>query len=78
MRKVKIYSSRDCPNCVMLKRFLQERDIPYVDIDVSFDEEATYELVMKSGQMAVPVTEVEGRVIVGFNVDALTKALELT
>ena len=72
---VKVYSSRDCPNCTMLKKFLNERNIPYVDIDVGYDEEAAYEMIMKSGQMSVPVTEVEGRVIVGFNKDTLAKFL---
>ena len=76
MNGVKVYSSRDCPNCITLKNFLRERNISYIDVDVGYDEEAAYEMIMKSGQMSVPVTEIEGRVIVGFNRDALTRALD--
>jgi glutaredoxin 3 len=76
MAGVKVYSSRDCPNCIILKNFLKEKNIPYIDIDIGYDEEAAYEMIIKSGQMSVPVTEIEGRVIVGFNRDALTRALD--
>ena len=77
MSRIKVYSSRDCPDCTMLKNFLREKNIPYIDIDVAYDEEATYELIMKSGQMSVPVTEIDGRIIVGFDREALVKALEI-
>ena len=74
---VKVYSTSSCPYCDMLKDFLKKNNVKFEDIDVSRDIKATQEMVEKSGQMGVPVTEINGKMIVGFNVTALKEALKL-
>ncbi|MEM3553042.1 MAG: glutaredoxin domain-containing protein [Candidatus Bathyarchaeia archaeon] len=75
MVKVKIYTAPNCPYCKALKKFLKDNRIPFEELDVSKDSKAVTELILKSNQAGVPVIEVNGRIIVGFNPDALIKAL---
>ena len=74
---VKVYSTQACPYCHMVKDFLRKNNIEFEDIDVSSDHEATHEMIEKSGQMGVPVTDIDGEIIVGYNVPALKKALKI-
>lgn len=74
-RKVIVYSTPTCPYCVMAKDFLKQHEIDFQEIDVSRDEQAAREMIEKSGQMGVPVIDVDGRIIVGFNREALKQAL---
>lgn len=73
--KVKIYSTPTCPYCVMAKEFFKEKGIEFEDIDVSKNQEAGKEMVEKSGQMGVPVIEIDGKIIVGFNKPEIEKVL---
>ncbi|MBS7658397.1 MAG: glutaredoxin family protein [Candidatus Bathyarchaeia archaeon] len=75
MVKVKIYTAPNCPYCKALKKFLKENNVPFEERDVSKDPKAVTELILKSNQAGVPVIEVNGRIIVGFNRDAIVKAL---
>lgn len=59
----------------MVKEFLSQRRIPYKEFDVSVDRTAAQEMVNKTGQMGVPVTLVDGEVIVGFDRPKLEQAL---
>ncbi len=77
MVKVKVYSTPSCPYCMKAKEFLKEHDIEYEDINVQKDKKAAEEMVEKSGQMGVPVIEVGSTIIVGFDRDALKKALNI-
>ncbi|MEM5793956.1 MAG: Uxx-star family glutaredoxin-like (seleno)protein [Candidatus Aenigmatarchaeota archaeon] len=77
MKKVKIYTTPTCPYCEMAKTFFRENNIEYEEIDVSSDREAAIEMIEKSGQMGVPVIEIDDKIIVGFDVNAIKKALEL-
>jgi glutaredoxin len=61
----------------MAKEWLKENNIEFQDINVAEDHEAGQEMVKKSGQMGVPVIDVEGKIIVGFNKEELKKALNL-
>jgi len=72
---VKVYSTPTCPYCKLAKEFLKEKDIAYSDIDVSADPAAANEMVKKSGQMGVPVIDINGQIIVGWNKGALEEAL---
>lgn len=76
-KKVIVYSTSTCPWCVKVKEFLKQNNIPFKDIDVSEDKEAANEMIEKSGQMGVPVIDVNGTIIVGFDQDAIKKALYL-
>ncbi|MAE42891.1 NrdH-redoxin [Candidatus Woesearchaeota archaeon] len=73
--KVKVYSTKTCPWCIKVKEFLKEKNVEFENIDVGEDQKAANEMVEKSGQMGVPVTEINGQVIVGFDKEAIEKAL---
>ena len=77
MKKVKIYSTPTCPWCMRAKQFLKENNIDFVDYDVSSDQEALEEMVRVSGQLGVPVLDIEGEIIVGFDKERIKEALGL-
>lgn len=72
---VKIYSTSTCPYCAMAKDFLKRNNIKFEEIDVGVDQEAAEEMMNKSGQMGVPVLDIDGQIIVGFDKKAINKAL---
>jgi glutaredoxin 3 len=74
-KKVTVYSTPTCPYCTMVKTFLKEQNIDFDDVDVSKDRQRAIDMVKKSGQSGVPVTEVNGRMVVGFRPDAILKAM---
>lgn len=74
---IKVYSTPTCPYCVTLKNFLKERGIEFVDIDVSQDEAALKKMTEKSGQLGVPVVEIGGEVVVGFDKEKILKLLKI-
>jgi len=76
-RKVTIYSTPSCPFCMMAKSFMKENNIDFEDIDVSTDQIKVQEMIQKSGQMAVPVIDIDGEIIVGFDKVKIRKALGL-
>lgn len=72
--EVIVYTTPTCPWCQVVKRYLEERNIPYREVDVSTDMEAAMEMIRKSGQQGVPVVEIDGEIVVGFDrerIDAL-------
>ncbi|MDI6882892.1 MAG: glutaredoxin domain-containing protein [Patescibacteria group bacterium] len=76
-KKVKVFSSPNCPYCVALKAFLKEKKIIFEEIDVSEDEKAAKEMVEKTGQLGVPVVEIDGEFVVGFDREKITEILKL-
>lgn len=74
--KVKVYSTKTCPWCIKLKEYLNEKNIKFEDIDVGADQKAAKEMVDKSGQMGVPVSDINGKIIVGFDKEEIEKALK--
>ncbi len=76
MSKIKVYSTPTCPYCHMIKEYLTEKGVEFEDIDVAADHEAAKHMVEKSGQMGVPQTEINGKMIVGFDRPAIDKELE--
>jgi glutaredoxin 3 len=74
---IKVYSTPTCPYCVTLKNFLKEHDIQFEDIDVSQNEIAAKEMIDKSGQMGVPVIDIDGEMIVGFDQERIKKLLKI-
>jgi len=77
MPKIVIYTTKLCPWCERLKAWLKERKIPFEEKNVEEDPIAAQEMIMKSGQQGVPVIEIDGKIIIGFDVEALKKALKL-
>lgn len=74
---VKVYTTPTCPYCTMAKTFLLENGVEFVEVNVASDRAAAVEMINKSGQMGVPVLEINGDIIVGFDRDAIKKALKL-
>ena len=77
MPKIKIYSTPTCPYCHLLKEYLKEKNIEFEDIDVSQNQEALQELVKKTGAMAVPVIDIDGEIVVGFDKEKIDKLLNI-
>jgi len=74
-KKVTVYSTPTCPFCIRAKQFLKENGIQYNDIDVSSDQAKAQEMIDRSGQMGVPVLDIDGTVVVGFDKDKIMEAL---
>ena len=77
MHKVKIYTTPTCVFCDLAKEFLNENNVAFDSVDVSVDEKAAQEMIDKTGQFGVPVIDVDGKMIIGFNKPELKKALGL-
>ena len=74
---VKVYSTQSCPWCKKLKAYLKEHKVSFQDIDVGADQKAGQEMIKKSGQTGVPVLDINGKVIVGFDEAEIKKALKI-
>lgn len=72
---IKIYSTPSCPYCKLAKDFMTEKKIEYKEVDVASDPASANEMVKISGQMGVPVIDIEGQIIVGWNKDAIEEAI---
>lgn len=76
-KNIKVYSTPTCPYCIRAKQFLKDNNIQFEDIDVSVNRHMADEMVKKSGQMGVPVLDIDGQIIVGFDREAIKKTLSL-
>ena len=75
MAKILIYSTPTCPYCVMVKQYLKDKNISFEDYDVSTNEGKAMEMIKKSGQQGVPVLDIDGKIIIGFNRAEIDAAL---
>jgi glutaredoxin-like YruB-family protein len=76
-KNVKVYSTPTCPWCMRVKQFLQDNNIVFEDFDVGSDRVRADEMVKISGQMGVPVLDIEGEIIVGFDKEKIKQSLGL-
>jgi glutaredoxin-like YruB-family protein len=76
MKNVTIYSTPTCVYCGLAKTFFKEKSIPFVEHNVATDLAKRKEMIDKTGQMGVPVIEVNGEVIVGFDESKIESALK--
>lgn len=65
--RVRVYSTTMCPWCMKAKEYLKEHSIEFEDVNVQEDQGAAREMVEKSGQTGVPVIEIDGKIVVGFD-----------
>lgn len=77
MTKVIVYSTATCPFCKKVKEFLTEHKIDFTTKDVGEDEKAAKEMVEKSGVMSVPVIDIDGEIIAGFDEKKLREKLKI-
>jgi len=74
---VKLYSTSWCSFCRVAKEFFKDNKIKFEDINVQEDHNAAEEMIKKSGQTGVPVIDIDGKIIIGFNIEEIKKALKL-
>ncbi len=74
-RNIIVYSTPTCPYCIQVKEYLKSKNVPFTDYNVATDIQARNEMVQKSGQLGVPVIDVDGQIVVGFNRNKLDQLL---
>ena len=74
--KVLIYSTHECPYCLMAEQYFKDKKIEFQKIDVSKSKEKFREMVKKSNQIGVPVIEIAGKIIVGFDKEKIEEILK--
>ena len=72
---ITVYSTPSCSYCRLAKDYFRKHNIPFTDYNVASDKAKADEMVRKSGQMGVPVLDINGRVLVGFNPAEIEKAI---
>lgn len=75
--KVRVFTSVSCPYCYTLKEFLKENKIEFEETDVSQDEKVKEDLIKKTGKIEMPVIEVDGEFVVGFDKEKISKLLNI-
>ncbi len=77
MHNVTMYSTPTCHYCHMAKEFFKEHNVKYTNKDASTDPVARAEMIQKSGQMGVPVIDIDGKIVIGFDESEIKKLLEV-
>ena len=72
---VKIFMTHTCPWCHKTAELFKEKGIKFKQIFVDEDHKAAKEMIEKSGQMGVPVTEIDGQFVIGYDVEKFKKLL---
>lgn len=75
--RVLVFTTPTCPWCQRAKSYLRSKSIPFKEVDVSRDQQAARDLVRRTGQMGVPVIEIDGRAVVGFDQRQVDRLLGL-
>ncbi len=75
--RVILFATPSCPHCNHAKRYLRQRGIRFRDVDVSKDAIAARDMVRRSGQQGVPVIDINGKIVVGFNRAEVDRLLDL-
>lgn len=73
---IKIYSTSWCPSCVKAKKYLNLKGIEFKEVNVADAHEDRLEVFKVSGQRTVPVLDINGEIIVGFDKSAIDKAID--
>lgn len=68
---VKIYSTPTCPHCIRVKEYFDSKNVKYESVDVAADRKAADEMIAKSGQRGVPVIDIDGNIVIGFEKDQI-------
>ena len=76
-KNVTVYSTPTCPYCIRAKQYLKDNNIAFTNFDVGSDQAKAQEMMKKSGQMGVPVIDIEGTIIVGFDKEKIAATLGL-
>ncbi|WP_291574174.1 glutaredoxin domain-containing protein [Clostridium sp. UBA4548] len=74
---ITVYSTNTCPWCVKVKEYLKENDVSFKEVNVAEDRVGAMEMVKKSGQMGVPVLDLNGTIVIGFDKEKIDLILNL-
>lgn len=77
MKKVEIYSTPVCTYCAAAKDFFKKNNVEYTEYNVASDQAKRAEMLEKSGQMGVPVIDVGGDIVVGYDEKVLKELLSI-
>ena len=78
MHNVSIYTTPTCFYCKKTKEFFGANNVSYTERDVTTDEVARNDMIARTGQLAVPVIDIDGKIVIGFDQAALKEALEIS
>jgi glutaredoxin-like YruB-family protein len=73
--RVIVFSTPTCTYCTAAKKYFREKGIKFKDVDVSRDMAAARDMVRRSGQQGVPVIDIGGKIVVGFDRTKINKYL---
>ncbi|MEI6528676.1 MAG: glutaredoxin domain-containing protein [bacterium] len=76
-KNIKIYSTPTCHFCHLAKDYFAEKGLKYEEYNVSTDLDKRKEMMQISGQMGVPVIDIEGEITVGFDQEKIDSLLGL-
>lgn len=76
-KNVTVYSTPTCPFCIRAKQYLKDNNIRYTEHDVGSNPEKAQEMIKKSGQMGVPVIDIDGSIVIGFDKEKIGSILGL-
>ena len=74
-KKVTIYSTPTCHFCHLAKDYFKANDVKFEEFNVATDLAKRQEMVAKSGQLGVPVIDIGGQVVVGFDEEQIASLL---
>lgn len=74
---IKIYSTPTCIYCKHAKEFFNKNNIKYTEYDVAEDMKAREEMIAKTNQMGVPVIEIDGKIVIGFDQRKIEELLKI-
>jgi len=77
---ITIYTTPTCGFCHMAKEYFKSKNIDYDAKDVTADADAYKEILDKSGQLGVPVIDIDGSIVIGFDrpkIDAILQEKKL-
>ena len=75
--RVLVFTTPSCSWCMRAKQYLRQQNVKFREVDVSRDAAAARDLVRRTGQMGVPVVEIDGCPIVGFDKQQIDRLLGL-
>lgn len=75
---INIYSTKTCTYCKHAKEFFTAHNLPYQEFDVGVDIAKRNEMIQKTGQLGVPVIDIDGKVFIGFDQEAIAEAVGVT
>jgi glutaredoxin-like YruB-family protein len=72
---ITVYTTPTCPWCTRVKDYLNQKEVRFKEINVASDSAGAMEMIRKSGQRGVPVVDINGNIVIGFNQTEIDKLL---